>query len=184
MLSNQELVDMFGEENIVYFNYHDALDIGLSELDALLLSHVGLPRQAGPVFTTGFDGNPQPFSVQRFVAPDGTNNTVLFLGAPQNEDLRFFLDAKEGHVVLCSLDEENPEAEIVNRSLSDFTHFIHEMTLRFTEEGLTATEEIEATEKLALNLEARDPSAFRDDQLYWPVTLTAMKEHARSLEQE
>jgi hypothetical protein len=87
-LSRDNLSDIFGEENITALDFDDAVGLGFSELDALLLSYVGLPCDAGTAFTAELDGEPGVFSVQSLDAPDGSTSAAVFLGAPGRNQMR------------------------------------------------------------------------------------------------
>ncbi len=159
------------------------MEIGLTELDALVLSHVGLPRDVGALFTTDLTGPPGIFSVQRFENPDGQVNAALFIGAPgSNLGMRYFLDAREGFVVLSSLDESDPQAEVVNTSLSDFAEFIHRLGARYRSEGGSRDEEIAEAAQLEARLREQDPFAFRRPDTWWSMALEKIKEHAEGQE--
>lgn len=180
MLSRENLAQVFGEENIVTLDFDDAMDLGLSELDVLLLSHVGLPRDVGAVFTTELDGPPGIFSVQALDMPDGGANAAIFLGAPGgNRNLRYFLDVKNDLVVLGSLDDTNPTAEVVNSSLSHFVDFVHRIgAFYFAEDMGSETETLSANE-LAEQLKTRDPYAFRHSNTWWAMAVSAIVQQAR-----
>jgi hypothetical protein len=180
MLSRDTLADVFGEENIIALDFDDAVDVGLSELDALLLSHVGLPSDIGTVFTTELVGSPGLFSVQSLDSPDGSPNSAIFLGAPgSNQTMRYFLDVKNSLVVLCSLDDANPTAEVVNSSFSNFIDFIHRVGVYYHAEGMSPDEEMRSSRELVEHLKARDPYAFREPNSWWSMVISTIVEHAK-----
>lgn len=84
MLSHDDLVDVFGDDGVTLLDFDEALELGMSELDALILSHVGLPSDVGALFTTELTEGPGLFSVQPFDNPDAPGNAALFIGAPRN----------------------------------------------------------------------------------------------------
>ncbi|MFB6712919.1 MULTISPECIES: SUKH-4 family immunity protein [unclassified Streptomyces] len=175
MLSRDILVDVFDEENIITLDFDDAVSLGLSELDALLLSHVGLPRDIGTAFTTELEGSPGLFSVQPLDTPDGTSNAAIFLGAPgRKQMMRYFLDVKNSLVVLCSLDDANPAAEVINSSFSNFVDFIHHIGVFYQAEGMSPDEERRSADELAEHLRERDPYAFREPKTWWSMAISTI----------
>ena len=183
MLSRDDLSDIFGEENIIALDFDDAVGLGCSELDALLLSHVGLPSDAGAAFTTELDGEPGLFRVQMLDSPDGSTNAALFLGAPGNQMMRYFLDVKNSVVVLCSLDDAKPATEVINSTFSNFIDFIHRIGAYYHSDGRTADDEPRAAKELAELLQERDPFAFREPGTWWSLVLSTLTEQADGDEQ-
>jgi SUKH-4 immunity protein len=177
MLSKDNLADIFGEENIVALDFDDAVRLGFSELDALLLSHVGLPHDIGAVFTVELDGPPGLFSVQSFDPPADTSNSAIFIGAPgNNQMMRYFLDVKNSLVVLCSLDDANPKAEVINSSLSNFVDFIHRIGAFYVAESMSHDDEVRSVNALAEHLKDRDPYAFREPNTWWSMVVSSLVE--------
>lgn len=177
MLTRDDLSDIFGEENIIALDFDDAVGLGCSELDALLLSHVGLPSDAGAAFTTELDGEPGLFRVQMLDSPDGSTSAALFLGAPgQDQTMRYFLDVKNSVVVVCSLDDAGPAIEVVNGTFSDFVDFVHRIGAFCHTDGRSADEQALAAEELSRLLQERDTFAFRKPDTWWSRLLSTLTE--------
>lgn len=180
MISRDQLADIVGEESIVTLEFDDAVSVGLSELDALLLSHVGLPEDVGAVFTMELDDPPGLFSVQSLDNPDGSDNSAVFIGAPgRNRRMRYFLDVKNSLVVLASLDDENPVTEVVNSSFSNFVDFIHRIAVYYHADDLSANDEKRSALELAEHLRQRDPYAFREPNTWWSMVMSTIVEQAK-----
>lgn len=175
MASHAELVEIFGEENIATIPYRDALEIGLDEEDALVVSHVGLPRDCGAIFTTHVEGSPPLFAVRNF-SDDGANRAVILGGPRDDPQMRYFLSVRDGFVGLITFGDE-PRGEVVNSTLGDFVEFLYRIALRDSapEPSSTAEREQEA-DQLAEILIDRDLHAFRDSDTWWSIALDKIRE--------
>ncbi len=175
MASHDELVEIFGEERLATIPYRDALEIGLDEEDALVVSHVGLPRDCGAIFTTRVEGSPPLFAVRNF-SDDGANHAMILGGPRDDPEMRYFLNVRDRFVGLIVFGDE-PRGEVVNSTLGDFVEFLYRIALRDSaaEPSSTAEKEQEA-DQLAEILINRDPHAFRESDTWWSIALEKVRE--------
>ena len=177
MVGREELVQAFGPDGTVAMDYKEALGIGLSEVDALIVSHVGLPRHVGPTFTTEIVGSPPLFAVRNF-SDDGANKALILGGPSDDERMRYFLNVRDGFVGLVAFYEE-PQGEIVNSTLSDFVEFVYRIGIRdLTPEPESASARRAETEELASLLVERDPFAFAEPDNWWSMVIAQIRESA------
>ncbi|WP_326710589.1 SUKH-4 family immunity protein [Streptomyces sp. NBC_01474] len=176
MASHGELVEIFGESNIEKMGYREALRIGLDEEDALVLSHVGLPRNCGALFTTEVDASPPLFTVRNF-SDDGSNRAVILGGPRDDPKMRYFLNVRDRFVGLIALRDE-PRGEVVNSTLADFVEFLYHIARRDVSPApASAAEGVQDADQLAEILIDRDPHAFREPDTWWSIALTQIREH-------
>jgi hypothetical protein len=176
MASHGEFVEIFGEENIETMDYREALRIGLDEEDALILSHVGLPRNCGALFTTEVEGSPPLFAVRNF-SDDGVNRAVILGGPRDDQKMRYFLNVRDGFVGLIAFHDE-PRGEVVNSTLSDFLEFLYRIARRDVSPAPeSAAERVQDADQLAEILIDRDPHAFREPDTWWSIAITKIREH-------
>ncbi|MFJ9587722.1 SUKH-4 family immunity protein [Streptomyces acidicola] len=178
MITHNQLADAFGEENIVLLDDQKARTAHLSTKDLHLLTQVGLPRYAGPLFTTEVsqDG-PGLFDIEEFEA-NGILNRVIFLGGPESDPYaRFFLDTREGFVVLMMMTSAGSEAELVNTTLDAFVEFIYHIGRRYqSPEPETLAEVRQETDALESRLRERDAHAFREPEAWWHMAIDAIRQ--------
>lgn len=175
MASRDELVEIFDEENIVTISYREALKIGLGEEDALVVSHVGLPRNCGAIFTTQIEGSPPLFAVRNF-SDDGANRAVILGGPRDDPKMRYFLNIRDRFVGLIVFDDD-PRGEVVNSTLGDFVEFLYRVALRDSSPTPASAEEGEREiDQLAEALINRDPHAFRESDTWWSIALEKIRE--------
>ncbi|MFC9609612.1 SUKH-4 family immunity protein [Streptomyces sp. NPDC056938] len=176
MASHGELVEIFGESNIEKMGYREALRIGLDEEDALVLSHVGLPRNCGALFTTEVDASPPLFTVRNF-SDDGSNRAVILGGPRDDPQMRYFLNVRDRFVGLIAFHDE-PRGEVVNSTLADFVEFLYHIARRdVSPASASAAEGVQDADQLAEILIDRDPHAFREPDTWWSIALTQIREH-------
>ncbi|MEU5536821.1 SUKH-4 family immunity protein [Streptomyces sp. NPDC020362] len=176
MASHEELVEIFGEENIDRMPYRKALQVGLSEEDALVVSHVGLPRNCGALFTTSVEGSPPLFAVRNF-SDDGANRALILGGPRDDPKMRYFLNVRDRFVGLIVFGDE-PRGEVVNSTLGDFVEFLFHIARRDVSPApASAAEGIHDADQLAAALIDRDPHAFREPDTWWSIALQQIREH-------
>lgn len=177
MTVDQLLVDALGEENLVTLDPEDAELLGLSAADTETLVNHGLPADAGPLFTVDVAGDPGMFTGQRVTTREGEPNIVLFIGGPGNRpELRYFLDVRNGFVVLCSVDDGNPRHEVVNSSLAVFAEFLLWFAVYYQSPNSSPADEYRAVEELAGQLRERDPYALRHPGTWWSIVLEGLRQ--------
>ncbi|MFF8449465.1 SUKH-4 family immunity protein [Streptomyces leeuwenhoekii] len=170
MATHEEMTELFGAERVVTLARPIAEERGLSESDAEMLCDVGLPKFVDVLFTldTAEEG-PDPFTVVP-VAAGGEKTRILVLGGPTDDpSMRYCLDMERGYVILMSFDEE-PRAEIVNRTLGDFVEFLYRFVLRTKHlEQAAPQDRGPYTDKLVEYLRARDRYAFAQPDSWWSI---------------
>ncbi|MFB7495715.1 SUKH-4 family immunity protein [Streptomyces sp. NPDC056161] len=176
MASHGELVEIFGERNIETFDYREALRIGLDEEDALILSHVGLPKNCGALFTTEVEGSPPLFAVRNF-SDDGANRAVILGGPRDDPKMRYFLNVRDSFVGLIAFHDE-PRGEVVNSTLGDFVEFLYRIARRdVSPTPGSSAEGVRDADELAEILIDRDPHAFREPDTWWSIAIKQIREH-------
>ncbi|MGV9566059.1 SUKH-4 family immunity protein [Streptomyces sp. NPDC003480] len=170
MATHDEMTELFGADHVVTLARSVADERGLSESDAEVLCDVGLPEFVDVLFTldTAEEG-PDPFTVVP-VAAGGEETRILVLGGPSDDPaMRYCLDMERGYVILMSFDEE-PRAEIVNRTLADLVEFLYRFALRTKHlEHAAPQDRRPYTDKLVEYLRARDRFAFAQPDSWWSM---------------
>ncbi|MGW6195441.1 SUKH-4 family immunity protein [Kribbella sp. NPDC055110] len=170
------MIEVLGDENLATLDPGEVELLGLSAPDAETLVEVGLPVEAGPLFTIDVVGEPGMLAVQRMTSADGEENLALFIGGPRDlPELRYFLDVRNGVVVLCSVVDEHPQYEVVNSSLSVFAEFLLRFAVYSAKGSATVEEDRLSIEELALLLHERDPYAIRNSGTWWSKVLDRLR---------
>lgn len=173
MATHEELVRVFGEDEVVTIGRDDALANGVPPADAGFLASVGIPVSAGIFFSMRVEGELEPLSVFPVETPEGQVTLLVLGGSPDGDPVRFCLDLQRGYVILLGIEEE-ADAEIVNGSLDGFVEFLYRIELRDQELAGASDEEARAyTERMVALLRDRDPEAFEKDRL-WGGLLAAL----------
>jgi hypothetical protein len=170
MATHDEMTELFGADRVVTLARPVAEERGLPEADAEVLCYVGVPEFVDVLFTLDTaEGGPDPFTVVP-VAAGGEETRILVLGGPTDDPaMRYCLDLERGYVILLSFDEE-PRAEIVNRTLADFVEFLYRFALRTKHlERAAPKDRSPYTDKLVEYLRARDPYAFAQPDSWWSM---------------
>ncbi|MFE3854480.1 SUKH-4 family immunity protein [Streptomyces griseorubiginosus] len=170
MATHDEMTELFGADRVVTLDRAVAEEHGLSEADAEVLCEVGVPTFVDVLFTLDTaDEGPDPFTVVP-VAAGGEETHILVLGGPTDDPaLRYCLDLDRGYVILISLDEE-PRAEIANRTLADLVEFLYRFALRTKHlEHAAPQDRAPYTDKLVDYLKSRDPYAFAQPDSWWSM---------------
>ncbi|MEV0085166.1 SUKH-4 family immunity protein [Saccharopolyspora sp. NPDC050642] len=167
MIAREDLAEVFEEENLVRLDVSAAA--GFSDADRQILTQVGLPRFAGELFTTEVVGRPRLFDVEEFTANGVAKQGHLHRRAGGRLQARFFLDERDGFVVLMALTSGGGEAEVVNSSLRDFLEFLYWYAVRFD------SPENSRAETDALSARLQDPRAFHSPDS-WSTALDGLSE--------
>lgn len=176
MQTVEQLVEVLGDENLATLDPGEVELLGLSAADAETLVEVGLPVEAGPLFTIDVVGEPGMLAALPMTSADGEESLALFIGGPRDQpELRYFLDVRNGVVVLCSVDNERPQYEVVNSSFAVFAEFLLRFAVYYEKESATVEEERLAIEELALLLHERDPYAIRNAGTWWSKILDRLR---------
>lgn len=170
MATHDEMTELFGADRVVTLARPVAAERGLSEADANVLCDVGVPDFVDVLFTLDTsDGGPDPFTVVP-VAAGGEQTRILVLGGPTDDpSMRYCLDMERGYVILMSFGEE-PQAEIVNRTLVDFVEFLYRFVLRARHlEHAAPQDRSPYTKQLVEYLRTRDRYAFAQPDSWWSM---------------
>jgi SUKH-4 immunity protein of toxin-antitoxin system len=125
MVTNKELVDVFGADNVVMLDRSSSRHDRLRPEDVEVLCGTGLPTAIPGLFTIDFDKLPKAFSTITISTDnDGGRMDLLCLGAPDSEsEFRYLLNLSQGSIVLLNM--EKMMAEVINESLSNFVEFLY-----------------------------------------------------------
>ncbi|MFF0339924.1 SUKH-4 family immunity protein [Kribbella sp. NPDC004875] len=172
MANQQQLGDLFGADSITCLDAEDREMFASAGIVADELFDVGLPDRLAGVFVLeplaepgAFDGVP--------VNLNGEDVTLVTLGAPHPESaLRYFLDPREGHVLLADLNGDRARLETVNSSLGSFIDYLYRIG-RYQAFRRDADENLQADYKdlLVAYLAVRDPNAYAAEDNWWPLAV-------------
>lgn len=172
MASRGELIVQFGEQEIATApeSHRDTL-IAESPLVEPLFS-TGLPSRVKGIYTSQPVGAPETFSL--FPVATGTDDIDLVALGAVNRDsaLRYFLDTKNGYVVLTDLEAEDPQLEVVNESLPSFIEFLYRIARFRTFKQFVGDEGVPVSdymELLSSYLMATDSFAMRKETSWWSM---------------
>jgi hypothetical protein len=170
MATHDEMTELFGAGRVVTLDRAVAEERGLSEADTEVLCDVGVPKVVDVLFTldTAEEG-PDPFTVVP-VSAGGEETRILVLGGPTDDPaMRYCLDMERGYVILMSFGDE-PQAEIVNRTLADLVEFLYRFALRTKHlEHAAPQDRGPYTDKVVEYLRARDRYAFALPDSWWSM---------------
>lgn len=176
MRTVEQLIEVLGDENLATLDPGEVELLGLSAADAETLVEVGLPVEAGPLFTIDVVGEPGMLAAMPMTSADGEESFALFIGGPRDQpELRYFLDVRNGAVVVCSVTDESAQYEVVNSSLAVFAEFLLRFAVYYANESATVEEDRLAIEELALLLHERDPFAIRNSGTWWSKVLDRLR---------
>jgi hypothetical protein len=174
MIDRGDMIRTFGSDNIRTMDFETAREVGASDENLFILVQVGLPRDAGPLFTTETTSPPKTFTAQQFKTPEDEVSVALFLGRPRDDRMmRYFLDIKKRYVALFAMDDNgNAESEIINSSLSDFLEFIYMIGARYYGPPHADAEAAKKeNQELSIALMERDAFAFRRPDSWWSMAI-------------
>jgi hypothetical protein len=172
MTNQQQLADLFGADNITCLDAEDRELFASAGIVADELFDVGLPDRLSGVFVLEPVAEPEAFDGVR-VTFDGQEVTLVTLGAPHPESaLRYYLDPRDGHVLLAELTGDQPRLETVNSSLGSFVDYLYRIG-RYKAFRRDADENLQADYKdlLVAYLTVRDPNAYATQENWWPLAV-------------
>ncbi|TWV32619.1 hypothetical protein FRZ03_33655 [Streptomyces misionensis] len=172
MITHQDMVDLYGRDNVITLPEQEADRLGVTPQDAEVLTTVGLPRGSAPFFTTEVRGGPEFLRVIDVTTRDGKKHREVIVGGPPGDSgMRFSLSAYERFVMLVQLDGTKPRAEVVNNNLGEFVEFLYRIE-RFTQ-GIAAdpTAKEELLDDLRGALMDIDPFSFELSENWWAMAL-------------
>lgn len=182
MPTHADLALLFGETDVITLDRENVEGNGLRPEDVEILCEVGLPVNAGIVFTMDVHGPYDTFTMFEAETDDRTAR-FLILGQGRGggdvahaDDIRFAMELESGNVFLLGLadGEFTGDAETINTSLAAFVEFLYRVALRDRElAGSTAEEARPYTERLIEHLRARDERALVPGT-FWSGLLTAL----------
>ncbi|MFI0446732.1 SUKH-4 family immunity protein [Actinomadura sp. 6N118] len=183
MVTRAELLEAFGEEDVVTLEPEAGREMDLSEGDLALLTEVGLPRFAGGLFTTDLpDDFLELFSTERLPDPESGDTQIVTLGGiTRDDDARYFLDTGKGWVVLFTPGDAPGEAqtEVVNSTLEAFTEFVYEFGRYLNgPEAESPSEDRARLVELGALLKEHDPDAFRHPHCWWAMAIDQFTRNA------
>ncbi|MFG2928082.1 SUKH-4 family immunity protein [Streptomyces achromogenes] len=172
MIAHQDMVDLYGRENVITLTAQEVGRLGLADGDAEVLTTVGLPRLSAPFFTTDVQGGPEFLRAIDVTTSDGKKHREVILGGPTGDPgMRFSLSAYERFVMLVQLGGTKPRGEVVNNNLPEFVEFLYRIE-RYSQ-GAAADPAVkeELLEDLRDALIAIDPFSFELAENWWAMAL-------------
>lgn len=173
--SQQQLVDLFGADNITALDVSDREVFASAGIVADELFDVGLPDRLSGVFALEPAVEPEAFDGVRATLA-AAEVTLVTLGAPHHDSmLRYYLNPLDGCVLLAQLDPEKPQLEVVNSSLGSFIDFLYRIG-RYKAFRRDADENLQADYKdlLVAYLAARDPDAVAAPENWWSMVIASL----------
>lgn len=177
MVTSEELLNLFGEGNLVKLESTAHYPKNMQPGDVEFLAETGLPAAATGLFTVSFSKVPKAFAtVSVSTDEDGAGMGLLCLGAPHPEsEFRYALNLKQGFVIV--LDTAKMVAEVINESLPNFVEFLYrvEQFTQFKSHVLGEREMDEqaagtlgyAVELLTTYLGTLDSIALANQECWW-----------------
>lgn len=166
MANQQQLVDLFGADNITCLDAEERDLFASAGIVADELFDVGLPDELWGCFVLEPAAEPEAFDGVRATL-NGDDVTLVTLGAPHADSaLRYYLNPLDGQVLLAQLDGGQPQLEVVNSTLGAFVDYLYRI-------GRFKTSDAQADDKdlLIADLTARDPVAYAHPDNWWPLAV-------------
>ncbi|MFH9006045.1 SUKH-4 family immunity protein [Streptomyces afghaniensis] len=172
MITHQEMVELYGVENVVTLDGQEVERLDLRPQDAEVLTSVGLPRFSPPYFTTEVQGGPEFLHVINVTTRDGKNHReVIFGGPPGDPGMRFSLSAYERFIMLVQLEGAKPRGEVVNNNLPEFVEFLYRIEMHTQRVRADPVIKEESLDELRNTLEGIDPFSFERSEDWWATAL-------------
>jgi len=166
MVTHQDMVDVYGAENLVTLSREEADELRLHPDDAEVLVTIGLPRSGSRFFTTEVVGGPEFLTVIDLTKRDGSPHREVILGGPPGDpEMRYSVSAYERFIMLVQLERTPPRGEVVNDNLCKLIEFVYRFD-RCWESGDPA--ELEGLTKTLTDL---DPFSFEQPDDWWSIAL-------------
>ncbi|MEV4760818.1 SUKH-4 family immunity protein [Micromonospora sp. NPDC049559] len=172
MPTHQDMVELYGAENVVTVPRSVVDGLSLGPADAETLAAVGLPRYGSPYFTTEVVGGPEFLRVIDVTRKDGRPHREVIIGGPPGDaGMRFSLSAYEGFVTLAELSAVEPRGEVVNNNLAEFVEFLYLIERhRVRVAGDPGIRE-KSLDELRNTLVGIDPFSFELAEDWWSIAL-------------
>ncbi|MEU5365641.1 SUKH-4 family immunity protein [Streptomyces sp. NPDC005925] len=172
MITHQEMVELYGVENVVTLSVQEAERLDLRPRDAEVLTTVGVPRRSSPFFTTEVEGGPEFLRVIDVATRDGKKHREVIVGGPPGDSgMRFSLSAYESFVMLVQLGGTKPRGEVVNNNLPEFIEFLYRIESHTRRVSADPAAEEESLDQLRNTLTQLDPFSFEVPDNWWAMAL-------------
>lgn len=172
MITRQQMVDLYGPENLVTLTEEDVELLGLRAEDAEALTVVGLPRRSPPFFTTDVQGGPEFLRVIDVTTRDGKKHREVIIGGPPGDPgMRFTLSVYEQFVMLAQLGGVKPRGEVVNNNLPEFIEFLYRIEMHSKRVAVDPAAKEESLDELRNTLVGIDPFSFELHEDWWAIAL-------------
>jgi hypothetical protein len=165
MVSHDDLIDVWGVENVVRFKWDDVVQLPLPQSAMKTLVEVGLPRRVNHLFES------RPLTVM--ASPTNSEATCRF-GSDLETEL--CVSSRSGEIVSLSLTREYPD-RWVNGELAFFVEFlvlVARERARFPDLGDDEIDELIGV--LEGRLRKLDDLALAHPENWWSVILEQMKD--------
>ncbi|MEV0083062.1 SUKH-4 family immunity protein [Saccharopolyspora sp. NPDC050642] len=171
MITNQDLVELYGPENVVTVPADEVERLRVRDADAEVLARVGIPAFSPVIFTNHVEGEPPFLEVFDVETKDGSVHREVLLGwVPDDPVINFSLDAQQGFVTFVQRTDP-PQFDVVNNNLAEFVEFLY-LIDRFRMQPVDDPEVHEKSRhELRDRLRAMDPFSFEAPDLWWPKVL-------------
>jgi hypothetical protein len=172
MATQQQLVDLFGIQNITCLDHSERELFASAGIEATELFEVGLPDRLSGAFSLEVLADPEAFDGVP-AALNGTRVTLVTLGAPHSDSsLRYFLNPGNGCVILGELGEDVPKAETVNKSLGIFIEFLYRIgRYKAFRNGVDEDQRADYKDLLIAYLSALDAESLRTPENWWSLVV-------------
>ncbi|NYD48416.1 hypothetical protein BJY14_004399 [Actinomadura luteofluorescens] len=168
-----------GGDDVVTLDVATGSELGLSEADLTLLTETGLLKDAGGYFCADIPDGPLGLFT---VLPLNEDNRALILGGTGPDgDMLYFLDVRQGFVVLFSPgdDDEEPQFEIVNSTLRSFAEFVGRLgAYVYSPWSERPADDKARLAEIAAGLEELDPEAFDHPHCWWAMAVARLRREA------
>lgn len=176
MITNQEMVELYGPENVITVPPQDVERFSLHPHDAEALIALGLPRFSPPFFTTEVQGGPEFLTIIDVTTRDGRDHREIIIGGPPGDPgMRFSVSAYEGFITLAQLEGARPRGEVVNNNLSEFIEFLYRIELHRASAADDPATRKESLRELESTLMKIDPFSFERTEDWWSIALRQME---------
>lgn len=177
-VSYDELLDLWGAENIIHFPVSSLLDV--IEFGPESLPPDGaMPMDVPILFTAAVaDDDLELFSQLQVEAGHLPPLRLIVIGAvPDDPDLLFTVDAESGAVLM--VDPKESTIEAVNSSFALFVEFLYRLG-RLIENDPGGAERAAQAAAIREDLRAADPAAFEDPESWWSAAFLQLSASAAS----
>lgn len=174
MISHQQMVNLYGPENVVTLATQEVELLELHLEDAQVLTTVGLPRHQPPFFTTEVEGGPEFLRAIDVSTHNGKEHREVIIGGPPGDpDMRFTLSAYERFIMLVQF-EGTTRGEVANNDLPEFVEFLYRIEEHSRRTAADPTVKQESLDDLRNVLMDLNPVAFELSEDWWVMALNQL----------